>query len=155
VLYAIAGLVVVPLLCATVLVARRFAVVEVAGPSMEPTLHDGDRVLARRVHRGRLARGDVVVIRHPAADTWLVKRIAALPGDAVPDSIRRSRMWPDGTFVPPAAVVVLGDNEQSSFDSRDWGWFGLADVLAVVVRPLSHSDSRSPRRRGSTQAGIG
>ena len=50
-----------------------WSVARVVGDSMAPTLLDGDYVLARR-HRGPLAAGAVVLIRHPSFGP-IVKRI--------------------------------------------------------------------------------
>ena len=53
---------------------HRFAYLAVAGPSMEPTLHDGDWIIARR--DGRAGVGDVVVVEHPGRPGMLiVKRV--------------------------------------------------------------------------------
>lgn len=50
-----------------------WSVARVVGDSMAPTLLDGDYVLARR-HRGPLAAGAVVLVRHPSFGQ-IVKRI--------------------------------------------------------------------------------
>ncbi|MBX6722701.1 MAG: S26 family signal peptidase, partial [Dactylosporangium sp.] len=52
--YVIVGVLVAALLVGVAaLLATRFAVVVVHGPSMAPTFRDGDRVLARQVGRAR------------------------------------------------------------------------------------------------------
>ena len=73
--------------------------VEVRGPSMQPTLAEGDRLLCGPAVR--LRTGDIVVVEEPGGGGLLaVKRVAALD---------------DG------AVVVLGDNRAASRDSRAYG----------------------------------
>ncbi len=79
----------------------------VRGPSMSPTLSDGDVVLARFGQRPR--RGDVVLVRWSARPEQLSVKRAARP-DA------------DGWW-------VLGDFPDASTDSRT---LGVADVIAVV-----------------------
>jgi signal peptidase I len=91
----------------------------VAGPSMEPTLAEGDRVLVDLVTlRRRLPRtGEIVVLSGPGGED-LVKRIARdpYPGEApypVPS------LSPDSPLEP--SYPVLGDNEDQSLDSRTFG----------------------------------
>ncbi len=79
----------------------------VRGPSMAPTLRDGDVVLVRRAAAVRA--GDVVLVR------W-----AARPGQL---SVKRAvRAQSGGWF-------VVGDNRLGSTDSHD---LGPAQVLGVV-----------------------
>jgi len=80
----------------------------VRGPSMVPTLRDGDALLVRR--GGRVRPGDVVVARFRGRpDLLVVKRaVRALDGG----------WW------------VEGDNEFVTDDSRA---FGVADVIGRVI----------------------
>lgn len=80
----------------------------VRGPSMAPTLADGDVVLAR--FHTRPAPGDVVLVR-----------FAGRPGQL---SVKRA-VHPDG-----AGWHVLGDFPEASSDSRT---LGPAQVVAVVL----------------------
>lgn len=69
---------------------------EVDGPSMEPTLHDGNRLIVWKVPRtiARLTgnpyippRGEIIVFSQPnsaeAPDKQLIKRVVALPGERI------------------------------------------------------------------------
>ena len=78
------------------------------GPSMSPTLRDGDVVLVR--FGARVRAGDVVLVRWAARPGQLSVKRAARPAD-------------DGWW-------VLGDNDHGSTDSRT---LGPAIVLAVVM----------------------
>jgi signal peptidase I len=146
-------------MCLTIwsLLSRRFVAVTVRGQSMEPTFHDGDWLLVRR---GRApVRGQVVVVERPAVllapggqpllDSvsrsisvapeyrWVVKRVAAISGDPVPrDKVPALASVPEHR-VPPGKLVLLGDNQQASFDSRRLGYFPDDQVLGVVVRPMT------------------
>ncbi|NIK61077.1 S26 family signal peptidase [Kribbella shirazensis] len=132
--------------------ARRLVVVDVQGPSMEPTLYDGDRVLIRRAPLSAVRTGDLVVVARPqtpqfeAAGTWVIKRVAATAGERVPPVIRRSWAENDidfrGAFVPEGRLLLLGDNPSRSGDSRQWGFTAGDAVLGVVTR------SMRPRSRG-------
>jgi signal peptidase I len=124
---------------------HRWIVVAVRGHSMSPTLHDGQRLVARRLDRSLLpengyARSDIVVFLPPAAQRaamdaealpYLVKRVAAVAGDPVPDWVRVALGADSQTRVPPGKVVVAGDNAHSQ-DSRQLGYIDAEAIIAIV-----------------------
>lgn len=155
--------------CGIGLLSRhRLFVVAVHGTSMLPTYQPGERLLAYRGRR--LAVGQVVVARHPwDPGTYLIKRIAALPTDAVPESVRESvRASPpapagdaatEPVRVPAGSLVLLGDNTRASFDSRRVGYFAMEAVLGRVLFsgrprvseiPGAPEESDGTRRTGRT-----
>jgi signal peptidase I len=115
--------------------ATRLRIVTVDGPSMAPTLHDGDRVLVRRVRASALRRDDlaIAVLVSPAR-RWVVKRVAALPGDPAPAGVSVSAGL-DGR-VPDGMLALLGDNPDESVDSRDFGYVPVERIVGRVVRRL-------------------
>jgi nickel-type superoxide dismutase maturation protease len=102
--------------------ATRWVLARVTGPSMSPTVRNGDRLLVRRVRRPDDVRpGDVVLARFPARPELLVvKRVAR----AV-----RGGHW------------VEGDNPFVTDDSRA---FGTAVVVGRVIGRLWPSPHRLP-----------
>lgn len=74
-----------------------FEAFQIEGPSMEPTLYDGDRVLVSKFSYGvRLPfknealaswalpnAGDVVIVTGPRDNVDIVKRVVGLPGDTI------------------------------------------------------------------------
>ncbi len=95
----------------------------VEGPSMLPTLAEGERLLVRRVRRVRT--GDLVVCRAPGADgPMIVKRVAHRDG---------------------AALFVVGDNPGASSDSRAFGTIAPAAVLGVAFYRYAPDGARLPR----------
>ncbi len=122
---------------------RRLVRVTVDGPSMEPTFSSGSRLLVRRVRPDAVRRGAVVVLATPVVHggatvsvptgRWVVKRVAAVPGDPLPPVVAVSMGAPPGSRVPPGRLAVLGDNPRRSVDSRDYGLVPLDGVLGVAV----------------------
>jgi signal peptidase I len=124
---------------------RQWLLVTVQGHSMEPTLHDGQRLIARRLRGSRdqdagYARSDVVVFLLPgwqlealkSADlAYRVKRVAAVAGDPVPEWAWQALSADAQTRVPPGKVVVSGDNPRSQ-DSRQLGYIDAQSIIAVV-----------------------
>ncbi|MEV0229534.1 S26 family signal peptidase [Nonomuraea sp. NPDC050786] len=134
------------LLTAAVLVRlrRRYVVITVRGASMWPTYRDGDRVLIRRVPVGAVRPGQAVVFASAppgtapadASEPWLLKRAIAVPGDPVPRARCPALRSVPGQCVPAGHLVVLGDNPDRSFDSRQAGYVTPGRLLGVVTRRL-------------------
>jgi len=124
----------------------------VSGPSMQPTLRDHDYVLATRGLTD-LKRGDIVtlnVIDKGVPEEW-VKRVVALPGDAVRVSgdiilvngaaeqfphiiVTRGASTPiKDLVVAEGQIFVAGDNRALSEDSRFVGTFPLSSIRGRVV----------------------
>jgi len=133
------------------LLRRRFAVVTVVGHSMRPAFAAGDRVLVHRTRLAELRRGQVVVVERPgpaargrsraprrASDAaWMIKRVAALPGDPALSDHLPADVVKASARVPPGKLVVLGDNSTMSHDSRQLGYFASDQLLGIVVRSMS------------------
>ena len=130
---------------------RKIAVVTVRGLSMQPTLQAGDRLLIRRVGADRLRTGQIVVIERPrqdaaaagrarnwppAGDDWLIKRLAALPGEPTPALMLTATAPGAEPVVPAGRLVVLGDNLECSLDSRLLGYIEAERVLGIMVRAM-------------------
>lgn len=134
-----------------------FRLAIVSGDSMLPTYHDGEPILLLRSNwaRSPLQKGDVVLFKN--GDEVLIKRIAFLPGEALPleaaFAFRRlaDRFDPappdpetpglERLIVPADRVVVLGDNRRNSTDSRSFGPVALTAILGRVVQARPRAPS--------------
>jgi signal peptidase I len=142
------------MLVAGLALRQRFAVVTVTGDSMFPALLPGDRVLIWRIRPGRRHRGQVVVAERPGAGgvwakpprgpvgrrEWMIKRLAAVPGDSRPTDSLPATASPAGRLVPPGKFVVLGDNPAWSHDSRQFGYVPAERLLGIMVCRI-HAES--------------
>ncbi len=120
----------------------------VEGQSMEPSLHDNQRLIIEKVsYYVRLPqRGDIIVLRLPnRRSDPLIKRVIGLPGETVEitdgnvlingqvldepylDQSTYQGMAP--RVVPEDEVFVLGDNRGFSNDSRAFGFVPFSDIV--------------------------
>ena len=116
---------------------RGFFFLRVAGPSMEPALRAGDRLLVGRFGVDRPRRGRIYVVAEDDS-TLTVKRAAAVPGDPVPASVAGLAGDPYVSAVVPAVVpagrlVLLGDNRARSLDTRSLGYYRADRLRGTVV----------------------
>ena len=140
---------------------------DVDGPSMEPSLHNQERIMVDKVtylfHAP--ARGDVVVFLAPPQPTLnYFKRIIAIPGDVITiegttvivDGVKLNEPYVDPNFqgnpyppiinrvIPPNDYFVLGDDRRNSSDSRDWGFLPRSNIIgraALVYWPLGQDNT--------------
>ncbi|MBE0477839.1 signal peptidase I [Candidatus Aerophobetes bacterium] len=126
--------------------------------SMESTLLVGDRIMAYKLFYGmdNVQRGDIIIFKFPLdVRKDFVKRVVGLPGDVVEirdkkvyingeeliepyivHSDRRNIGFPRDEYgpvkVPPESLFVLGDNRDSSEDSRYWGYVPAKNLIGEV-----------------------
>ena len=137
----------------------------VVGPSMEPSLYQGDRIIVNKLaFRVRdIRRGDVVVFnRKDGGRDELVKRVIGVPGDTI--EIKDCVTYVNGAvylepyltaggvgwcgeremrsfYVPDRSYFVMGDNRGVSLDSRKFGAVGESQIegrVTLVVWPIKH-----------------
>lgn len=121
----------------------------VEGHSMEPTLHDHQRLLISRVAYGGFSdpqRGDIVVFHAWDSTEDYIKRVIGVPGDTI--EIRDSRVLVNGAAVDepylrsdsasgsqgpvvlsPDDYYVMGDNRGNSSDSRLHGALNRSRIV--------------------------
>ena len=102
-----------------------------AGPSMQPNLYAGYRVMTEKVsyYLHKPQRGDIVVVERPENEGNLIKRVMGLPGETIEirsghtyiDGARINEPWVEyfgGRDIPPTTIpedhiFILGDNRPS------------------------------------------
>jgi len=117
------------------------------GPSMEPTLHSGERILVdKKAYQAvKPATGNVVALVNPDNSSLLfVKRVAAEGGDEVEVSSggvkvnfklepNTAGFWKSAKYtLKEDEVFVLGDNRLKSSDSREFGPVKVDKILGKV-----------------------
>ena len=124
----------------------------VEGQSMEPNLHNNERLIIEKISYRFVdpGRGDIVVLRRPNRSSEpLIKRVVGLPGDTV--EIKNARVYINGAaleepylnqrtrgdmaprIVPEENVFVLGDNRRASNDSRAFGMVSYDDIVGRAL----------------------
>lgn len=134
-----------------------FRPVTVSGPSMEPTLHDGDRLFVYSFMY-EPENGDVIVARSPdGADMPVIKRVIAKEGQVVEVDYENGTVTVDGVVleenyisgmskvpqneieypytVPADRIFVMGDYRDESRDSRH-KTFGCIDENTVAGKAV-------------------
>lgn len=129
----------------------------VSGPSMLPTLRDGDRLLLVQAGYHDPQYGDVVVIdRSQKGEPPIIKRVIGRAGDEIDidfetGQVRRNGQTLDEPYlneptltrrdvkfpvtVPEGSVFVMGDNRNHSLDSRSSD-IGMVDVRHIMGKAV-------------------
>jgi len=127
-------------------------VVTVKGISMEPTLVDKNKLIIEKVstYRKDFNRGDIVIVKNPQNEDFLVKRLVALEGETIEcinntmyindkklneDYLKKDVYTSDipKTQVPKGYIYVLGDNRPRSKDSRELGVIKYKSIIGKVM----------------------
>lgn len=103
-----------------------FEAFEIDGPSMEPTLRHGDRVVVAKYPYGLFlpftedavmtwgapTAGEVIIIKSPQDNLDIVKRVIGEPGDTI--ELRDNRIYRNGKVVPHREVRECDEDRHMS-----------------------------------------
>ncbi len=134
----------------------------VSGASMEPAIHDGQRIFISKLSYGlnipfghskllcwsSPQKDDVIVYMHDGV--LVVKRCRAtggtpldyscnngytllLGGEKIPLTEEQYRLLKNIHEVPQGMVLAVGDNYEASIDSRSYGFVPERDILGKVL----------------------
>ncbi|MBR3474659.1 MAG: signal peptidase I [Oscillospiraceae bacterium] len=144
----------VALIFCVILFSFVLRLINVSGPSMNPTLYDGNKMLVSDLFYKPKA-GDIVVFKNVGEnkeEKALVKRVVATEGQEVNIDFEHGLVYVDGQpleedyvaepirnkldfigpkTVPEGCVFVLGDNRNSSRDSRASS-IGMVDERLII-----------------------
>lgn len=152
-LYELLESIIIAVVFVVLLFTLVFRIFVVSGPSMFPTLKDGDRIIVSNLFYTP-KQGDIICFSKPEyKDEVLVKRIIALEGQTV-DINNDMQVVVDGKVLDESYLVdvtttggslelpytveqgklfVMGDNRPDSFDSR-YTTIGTIDINNVLGR---------------------
>lgn len=155
-LLAPAALVILSLTGAAVTRLTGFRSFQIPSTGMEPTIRQGDRIVADMRYYGSRLPNRLDTILFEKGDIFYIKRVIAVGGDLIEGKDRviyvngeeldepyiqhvaEAPEWAN-TFgpvsVPPGKFFVMGDNRDYSLDSRSED-YGLVDQRFVVGKPL-------------------
>ena len=123
--------------------------IRVNGPSMEPTLYQGDIMILNKTayYFQEPKRFDIIVVE--TSEDYLIKRIIGLPNEKI--EYKNNKLYVDGkeveeplhngeTFdfsvsefdvekIPQGQYLVMGDNREHSYDGRELGFVKKEQLL--------------------------
>ena len=129
---------------------------EIEGPSMEPTLLNRDRVVVAKFRFGLFlpfmnqavltwgtpSLGDVVIVKSPADNIDIVKRVIGLPGDRV--ELREDVVWRNGRPITHRPAGVCEDVLRSHDPDEDNGCDWVEENLGTQTYRTSHDPAYAP-----------
>jgi signal peptidase I len=128
-------------------------VMTIEGDSMLPALYDGQKVyVASTYYENHSPKRDEIAEISFDSETQYVKRIVAIPGDRfflkdyvlkldgspdvviTPNDAVYSQLVKPDYAIPIGGILVLGDNQNNSWDSRDYGLISIELLSGRIVK---------------------
>lgn len=133
-----------------------FEAFEIDGPSMEPTLLNGDRVVVVKFLYGMFLPfmddavltwgqpnpGDVVIVKSPRDNVDIVKRVVGLPGDVI--ELKDGVVYRNGKAVPTMSQGACKDRPDSDPFGCEWVEEKMGSHVYRTSRNLDSMRSTRP-----------
>ena len=140
----------ISLILIVLMLVNPFKLVMVVGPSMYPTLKNGNLLLAKKTDHYN--RGDIVVARLEDGVVF-IKRVVGLPGDHIYFYFDKEKKFLNDNYAVINEFIKLhnnvklydivlrenqyflvGDNKNNSYDSREFGAVKKEEILYKVIK---------------------
>lgn len=133
-----------------------FEAFEIEGPSMEPTLLHGDRVVVAKFFYGLFLpftshsaltwgtpeAGEVVIVKSPADEIDIVKRVVGVPGDTI--AIRDDAIWRNGEPIPTEELGPCEHERSGEYRRPGAKCVRVRETLAGITYLTSRSPATPP-----------
>ena len=137
----------------TFIILQFVQISRVHGTSMENTYHEGNILLVNNIFYkwDNPQRNDIVIVDYRSGDddTYIIKRVIGVGGDHIDikdnivyvngqqieeSYIKEAMLTEDLSLdIPEGKIFVMGDNRNSSLDSRKLGFFDFEDDVIGKV----------------------
>ena len=124
-----------------------FTIVNIDGPSMQPTINGGDKIFVQKIgYQPKM--GDVIVFRPESdPDKHYIKRVIATEGQKVEIDYAANKVFVDGRLIPEDYILQDTEDilEPTKYESWDFGRVPEGHCFVMGDNRNNSRDSRDPQ----------